>query len=372
MEILPLILAALSPSAPQTPPPPPPAAPAGESQPAAVVELFESRSVLVPTRPGDEEPLEPLPDTEDVADMLDLELLPARIELGKRLFHDTRLSHDFTISCASCHDLRFGGIDRTRRAVGIYRQPGPINTPTVFNSALQVSQFWDGRAEELAEQAAGPPQAKGEMGSNFGEILARLREDRAYERAFRNAYPDDVEDKDDINRERLLEAIATYEATLMTPDAPFDRWLRGDSKAISANARRGYALFVEVGCSECHYGPGVGGKAFQKMGRKIDYFQEGHMTQVDHGRFNVTKDARDQHVFKVPMLRNVEVTPPYLHNGQAATLREAVRLMAYHQLGYRLKPRDTDDIVAFLESLTGTFEGRSLRSATSTAEKTPR
>jgi cytochrome c peroxidase len=276
------------------------------------------------------------------------------------LFHDPRLSQDHTVSCATCHDLRFGGVDRFVRAVGIHGQVGPVNTPTVFNAALSVAQFWDGRAHDLQEQAGGPPEAAGEMGSSFEQIVARIQRDRAYVEAFQKAFPDDVDGGDDIDRDLILEAIATFELTLLTPSSPFDRWLDGDEHALDESQLRGYALFKHVGCAECHYGPALGGKAFQKLGRKKDYFTDRTITHADLGRYNVTKDERDRHLFKVPSLRNIEATAPYFHDGSVATLEQAVQEMADHQLDVRLDARDTRDLVAFLRSLTGTYDGRPL------------
>lgn len=326
-------------------------APMGETLPAPLV---------VPVAPDDEEPLEVLPSVADLAESLELETTPERVQLGRQLFHDPRLSKDLTVSCASCHDLRFAGIDRTPRAVGIYCQVGTVNTPTVFNSALGIAQFWDGRAKDLAEQASGPPQAAGEMGSNFPEIVARLRDDAAVVRAFAQAFPGQGEGAELVTTERVLEAIATFEATLLTPGSRFDRWLEGEQDALTEQERRGYARFKQVGCTQCHYGAAVGGKTFQKLGQKRDFFGARQLQHSDFGRYNVTKDERDRHAFKVPSLRNVELTAPYFHDGSIATLEDAVRAMANYQLGVELAPAEVSDLVAFLRTLTGTYEGRPL------------
>jgi cytochrome c peroxidase len=326
----------------------PPAAPAGES-------------AAIPRTPGEEEPLEALPTLADVAEALELEVTPERVALGRQLFHDTRLSKDMTVSCASCHDLRFGGVDRTPTAVGIYGQVGPVNTPTVFNAALGIAQFWDGRAKTLADQAAGPPQAAGEMGSNFQEITSRLQQDKAMVADFARAFPEQVRGAGDVTTERVLEAIATFEATLLTPGSRFDRWLGGEHEVLTDDELAGYALFKQVGCVQCHYGPAVGGKAFQKLGHKRDFFSTRQLSHADNGRFNVTNDERDRHSFKVPSLRNVELTAPYLHDGSVASLRETVRVMAHYQLGTEIDDVQTDRIVAFLRTLTGTYEGRPLQ-----------
>jgi cytochrome c peroxidase len=304
-----------------------------------------------------------MPSIEEVAEALELELIPARIDLGRHLFHDTRLSKDHTVSCASCHDLRFAGIDRTPKAVGIHGQVGDLNTPTVFNSALGIAQFWDGRASDLASQAEGPPQAAGEMGSNFAEITSRLQQDQGMLTAFRQAFPGAVQSAEDITTERILQAIATFEVTLLTPDARFDRWLTDENADLTEQELRGYATFKEVGCAQCHYGPGVGGKTFQRLGQKKDFFSDRQLTHADLGRYNVTKDERDRHAFKVPTLRNITLTAPYLHDGSVATLEEAVRVMGTYQLGIELSPQQVADIVAFLGTLTGTYQGRPLQAA---------
>jgi cytochrome c peroxidase len=316
-----------------------PAAPVGETA-AATTGLAHVEPVQqVPQVPGENEPLEALPTVEELADALEIELRPARVDLGRHLFHDTRLSKDLTVSCASCHDLRFGGADRSPKAVGIFCQVGPLNTPTVFNAALGIAQFWDGRAKDLASQASGPPQAVA---------------------AFRRAFPGEVNSPNDITTERLLEAIATFEVTLLTPGSRFDRWLGGERDVLREQELRGYATFKQVGCAQCHYGPAVGGKTFQKLGQKKEFFSERHLSHADLGRYNVTKDERDRHSFKVPSLRNVELTAPYLHDGSVATLDEAVRVMGTYQLGIELSQQQVDDLVAFLRTLTGTWENRPL------------
>jgi len=314
-------------------------------------------------RPTEDEPIEPLPTVEEIAEALELELIPARIDLGRHLFHDTRLSKDHTVSCASCHDLRFAGIDRTPKAVGIHGQIGDLNTPTVFNSALGIAQFWDGRAIDLTSQAEGPPQAAGEMGSNFAEITSRLQQDHGMLTAFRDAFPDAVKSAEDITTDRILQAIATFEATLLTPGSRFDRWLTDANAELTEQELRGYATFKEVGCAQCHYGPGVGGKTFQRLGQKKEFFGNRQLTHADLGRYNVTKDDRDRHTFKVPTLRNITLTAPYLHDGSVATLEEAVRVMGTYQLGVELSQQQVDDIVAFLGTLTGTYQGRPLQAA---------
>lgn len=284
-----------------------------------------------------------------------LDLDPRRVALGRSLFHDTRLSADDTISCASCHDLAHGGVDGFRTSIGIDGAVGPINAPTVFNSGLNFRQFWDGRAETLEAQVDGPTHAPAEMGSSWPEILGKLARDDDYPGRFGAIYADG------ITAANVRDAIATFERSLVTPNAPFDRFLRGDSSAMSEPARDGYRMFVEYGCASCHQGANVGGNMFQRFGVMGDYFADrGGETDVDLGRYRVTHDERDRHVFRVPSLRNVARTAPYFHDGTADTLPDAVRVMALYQLGRELDDSEIAALVAFLESLTGELDGRPL------------
>ena len=307
-----------------------------------------------------DEPIQPIPTVREFfEDHLEIDYVGAKIELGRRLFHDPRLSHDNTISCASCHDLRFGGTDRASSAIGVAGQVGPINTPTVFNAALNVTQFWDGRAEDLERQADGPPNAPGEMASNWGEINAKLLQDVEVVALLRSAFALEGELPPDLDKRYWLEAIADFERTLITPGAAFDAYLAGDAEAIPREAREGYQLFKDVGCIECHNGMAAGAKSFQKLGRNNPYFTT-NAHGPDLGRFNVTGLEQDRHVFKVPGLRNVALTAPYFHDAAQETLADAVRTMARVQLGVTLVESDVERIVAFLETLTGTYEDRPL------------
>lgn len=312
----------------------------------------ESRAIVVkPIVPG-EEPILVVPSVEEFfEDHLEIDLEPAKIELGRVLFHDPRLSSDDSISCASCHDLRFGGIDRASVAIGINRQFGPINTPTVYNAAFNVMQFWDGRAPDLEAQADGPPNAAKEMNSNWQSITAKLLKDDRIVELLKSAYHFD-EIPSVVDSKYWLEAIADFERTLITPGAPFDAYLSGSGEAISQEAKEGYQLFKDVGCVECHNGIAVGAKSFQKLGRKNPYFGS-HATDVDLGRFNVTKREEDKHVFKVPTLRNVALTGPWFHDGSQVRLVDAVKSMGEFQLGKKLTDFEANRIVSFLESLTG-------------------
>lgn len=292
-------------------------------------------------------PLQPLP--------IFIALDPDKVALGDALFHDTRLSGDGTISCASCHALAKAGADLMPRSIGIGGQLGEVNAPTVFNSGFNFAQFWDGRAKSLEEQVDGPLNNPKEMGTSWPAVVEKLRADPETVAAFDALYPQG------ITRGSIVDAIATFERSLYTPNAPFDRHLRGDATALSEQQRAGFELFVGLGCVSCHQGVGIGGNMFQRMGAKNEYFEErGTGTDADLGRFNVTGDEFDRHRFKVPSLRNVAVTPPYFHDGSAATLEEAVGVMARFQLARELAPGEREKLVAFLKSLTGEYQGRPL------------
>ncbi len=284
------------------------------------------------------------------------EALPAETEvnhdkmvLGRRLFHDTALSGDNTVSCATCHSLSHGGAEDRRTSTGIRGQTGPINAPTVLNSRYNFVQFWDGRAANLLEQAAGPIGNPIEMDGDWTQILERLRGDDAYVQQFTSVYGEDG-----ITQEHALDAIVAYEDYLVTPSR-FDRWLRGDDSALTEAERAGLRTFVDTGCPTCHRGRNVGGSMYQKMGLVHDYFEErgGPQTDADAGRFNVTHEEEDRHQFKVPTLRNVALTAPYFHDGSQRELAGAVRTMAHVQLGRELTDDQVGSIVTFLNALTG-------------------
>jgi cytochrome c peroxidase len=272
---------------------------------------------------------------------------PGRIALGERLFHDARLSADFSVSCASCHNLAAGGVDGQRFSVGIGGAVGGINAPTVLNSAYNFAQFWNGRAATLEEQAAGPIQSPIEMGATWSQILARLAQDAELTAEFRRHYADG------LTVDNLLNAIATFERSLVTVDSRFDRYLRGDRQALTALEVDGYRRFREFGCISCHQGALIGGNMYQKFGVLGDYFAGRRLTDDDLGRYAVTKREEDRHVFKVPSLRNVGRTAPYFHDGSAATLDQAVLVMARYQLGRDLSTADVEALVAFLNTLNG-------------------
>lgn len=279
----------------------------------------------------------------------ELKLDARKVALGRRLFHDTRLSRDDTVSCASCHLLDKAGMDGLPVAVGIKGQRGPVNTPTVLNSGFNFSQFWDGRASTLEEQVPGPVHNPLEMGTDWKAVIAKLEQDPEYPGAFRGIWPGD------ITASHIQIAIAEFERALITPDSPFDRYLRGEANALSTEARRGWDLFRNLGCIACHQGVNMGGNMYANLGVMGDFFIDRGLpeTVADRGRFNVTGREEDRHVFKVPTLRNVERTAPYFHDGSIATLDQAVETMARYQLGIKLKAGERGDLVAFLGSLNG-------------------
>jgi cytochrome c peroxidase len=278
-----------------------------------------------------------------------------KVSLGRQLFHDPRLSHNNQLSCASCHNLKTGGTDRKARSIGINGAVGTINAPTVLNSGFNFSQFWDGRAATLETQIDGPLQSEIEMGSTWPEVVEKLKRSPEYVQAFQQVYADE------IHSDHVRDAIAAFERSLATPNSRFDRFLRHDAGALTIREQEGYKLFKSFGCASCHQGMNVGGNMYQKLGVMAPYFADrGHITKADFGRFNVTGDQRDMYMFKVPSLRNVELTAPYFHDGSAATLPDAVRMMAKYQLGRHLTDQEVELIVEFLKTLTGELNGKRL------------
>lgn len=289
------------------------------------------------------EPISPIPQS--------IELDERKVSLGEKLFHDGRLSKNKQMSCASCHDINRGGVipGEQYSLPGVSGETVKINIPTVYNSGLNFSQFWDGRAESLEDQIDGPIHNADEMGASWQEIMIRLRKDKAYSDAFYKIYRSPPTEK------AIKDAIATYERSLITPNAPFDRYLRGDPDAITDVQKRGYRYFKNLGCVACHQGKNIGGNMHQSFGILGDYFEDrgSEMTEADLGRFNVTGEESDKFVFKVPSLRNIDKTAPYFHDGSAETLEEAVDVMARYQLGRDLSDDERMALVAFLKSLTG-------------------
>jgi len=293
------------------------------------------------TPPATELPITPIPDS--------LALDARKVELGRRLFHDKRLSRDDSISCASCHDLKLAGIDGKPVGVGVANQMGTVNSPTVLNSAFNFRQFWDGRAATLEEQAEGPVHNPIEMATNWKTVIEKLSRDPHYPGAFKAIWPDGIQ------AVHIQSAIAEFERSLITPDSPFDRYLKGDQRALSGEARKGWDLFRNLGCIACHQGVNMGGNMYATLGILGDYFADRGrpMVKTDLGRFNVTGREEDRHMFKVPTLRNVARTAPYFHDGGIDTLEKAVETMARYQLGQDLGAADRQALVAFLQALNG-------------------
>jgi cytochrome c peroxidase len=288
---------------------------------------------------------------------------PAMIELGKKLFFDPRLSKSGFISCNSCHNLSMGGSDNLPTSIGHNWQKGPINAPTVLNSSMNLAQFWDGRAKDLQEQAAGPIANPGEMAFTHElavEVIASIPQ---YVRDFEAVFGTPA-----IDIGKVTAAIAAFEETLVTPNSRFDRWLKGDESALTKAEIHGYQVFKASGCTVCHNGPAAGGTSFQKMGVVEPYRTD----NPAEGRVAVTGRDADRFNFKVPTIRNVELTYPYFHDGAAETLAEAVDVMGRVQLGRRFCPMQNARIVAFLKTLTGDQPRFTLPQLPPSSDKTPR
>jgi cytochrome c peroxidase len=296
-----------------------------------------------------DEPLRPLPRA--------LALDVRKVELGRRLFVDTRLAQDNSVSCASCHDFSHGGADPRPRSIGAHGGMSGANAPSVFNSGLNFRQLWNGSAaslEEFLDRLIRNPKV---FASTWDEVVGKLARDTALAGEFGRIYPDG------ITQANIIDATATYTRSLITPSR-FDRYLRGEAQAITPDELQGYVKFKSYGCVACHQGVNIGGNMFQKFGVMGDYFrQRGNPTPADLGRYAVTSRESDRHVFKVPSLRNVELTAPYFHDGSAATLEAAVDIMFMYQLGRIAPAEDKVLIVKFLKTLTGEQQPRLADSA---------
>lgn len=279
-------------------------------------------------------------------------ITPEKVRLGRLLFFETRVSVDGTVSCSRCHQPFLYATDALPKPIGAEHRVNPRNSPTVLNAALQIASHWRGDRKNVEDQATkalvGPPS----FGNpNFEAAMAKLKAIPGYAPLFATAFPGQ---SDPITPENWGNAIGAYERTLVTP-SPFDAYLAGDDAALSPAAQAGLREFIQVGCTACHNGVGVGGGMYQKFGLVEEYWKATGSTQIDKGRVEVTNDPADTYVFKVPSLRNVAMTPPYFHDGSAATLPEAVRIMARVQLGKTLSEEQITRIVTFLQSLTGTL-----------------
>ncbi|MFT4647902.1 MAG: cytochrome c peroxidase [Glaciecola sp.] len=287
------------------------------------------------------EPIQPL--------LAALDLDEGKVSLGRVLFHDTRLSVDDSVSCASCHDLQMGGADNRPVSIGVQGKEGIRNAPTVFNASLNFRQFWDGRARTLEEQIEGPLFNEAEMGwDTWAHLLEVLSSQEDLKSSFGDVF------SDGLTKENLIDAITTFERSLITIGSPFDRWLRHEDDAMTERELEGYQLFKDVGCIACHQGKNVGGNLFQRVGRiESTEFEEGDDAATHLGRFDITGKERDRYRFKVPTLRNIELTAPYLHNGSIQELSDVIQFMAKHQLGAVLNDEEVDLIERFLLTLTG-------------------
>ena len=272
---------------------------------------------------------------------LSMDVDKAKVSLGKKLFSDPILSKDGTISCAHCHDLQNGGDDGLKFSFGIGGKQGVINSPTVYNAVFNFRQFWNGRAKDLKEQVLGPLVNPVEMGHTFDGAVNALKKNADYKKIFQQIYLDGV------TTENLADAIAEFEKTLITPNAPFDRYLKGDTEAINAKTKKGYDLFISKGCIICHNGINVGGNSYNQFG------VYSKVKSKNLGRYLVTQKEEDKNVFKVPSLRNVALTAPYMHDGRFETLKSSVAFMTKYQLGMLISDEEIEYMVAFLHALTG-------------------
>ncbi|WP_306736304.1 cytochrome-c peroxidase [Marimonas arenosa] len=288
----------------------------------------------------------PLPST--IPAVSDNPITPAKIDLGKALFFDPRMSASGVFSCNSCHNLATGGDDNMPTSIGHGWQKGPRNSPTVLNSVFNEAQFWDGRAEDLKAQAKGPVQAGVEMANTPENVVATLNSMPQYVHWFKESFPDET---DPVTFDNFAKAIEAYEATLTTP-APFDAWLNGDDNAMSAEQLAGLELFMDKGCASCHNGVNLGGNGYYPFGL-IEKPGADILPEGDKGRYAVTETADDEYVFRASPLRNIDQTAPYFHSGLVWDLKVAVQIMGESQLGEDLSDDEADKIVAFLGSLTG-------------------
>lgn len=283
------------------------------------------------------EPIKPIP--------LKVDYNLEKAKLGKKLFFDSRLSKDNTISCASCHNLHDGGDDNLPFSFGINGQTGHINSPTVLNSYFNFRQFWNGRAKTLKDQVFFPIENPQEMGHNLNDLLIILKNNSYYKKQFKLLYSNEG-----ITKNSISDAIAEFEKTLITPNAPFDKYLKGNINALTKQQIKGYKLFKTKGCVSCHNGINIGGNLYSRIGivNKVSF--------KDKGLYEITKNKEDMYLFKVPSLRNIELTAPYFHDGSIDNLYDTVQKIALVQLGTKLSDQETQDIVSFLKSLTGELE----------------
>lgn len=274
---------------------------------------------------------------------------PEKIELGKMLFFDPRLSSSWLISCNTCHNLALGGVDLLETSIGHGWAAGPRNSPTVLNAVFNLAQFWDGRAANLFEQAQGPVQAAVEMNSTPKRVVDTLNSIPEYVERFKGSFPGE---SNPVTFQNMARAIEAFESTLLTPWSPLDRYLAGDAEALDSEQKKGLGLFLDKGCVACHGGVNLGGTGYYAFG-VVEKPGAELLPPDDKGRFAVTNTASDEYMFKSPSLRNIELTPPYFHSGKVWKLEQAVAIMGTSQLGAELSDEETEAITAFLRSATG-------------------
>ncbi len=290
------------------------------------------------------EPITPIPNISH--------LDPKKVELGKKLFHDPKLSADGSVACANCHNLSLAGTDGLATAIGIKGLKGERNTPTVLNTGLNFRQFWDGRSPNLEDQVTEPITNPIEMGNTWENVISYISGERKYLYEFHSIY------REKPNSKNISNAIAEFEKSLLTPNGAFDRFLKGDDSAISDKAKEGYELFKSFGCVSCHQGVAVGGNLYEKLGVIIPYYLESESKSSNFGRYRQTGVQEHKFEFKVPSLRNVARTAPYLHDGSIKSLNQIVVIMAKHQLGRELSQDEVERIVAFLKTLNGPLNAK--------------
>ncbi len=322
---------------------------------AYMISLFVTAAISTSASVIAKEPVQPISPVKDIN--------LAQVELGKKLFFDPRLSKSGFISCNSCHNLSMGGTDNIKTSIGHNWQQGPINSPTVLNSSYNIAQFWDGRAADLKEQAGGPIENPGEMASTHTLAIDILQSIPGYVTEFQQVFGSNK-----IDIDKVTQAIAEFEKTLVTPNSRFDKWLLGDKNAINKTELAGYNLFKQAGCTVCHYGEALGGTSFQKMGLIKPY----KTSNKAEGLAGVTGKDADRFKFKVPTLRNVEMTYPYFHDGEAETLTDAVDIMGKLQLGKEFTESENAQVVAFLKTLTGEQPSFTLPILPPSVDETPK
>lgn len=305
--------------------------------------LFAAEDVMMKAQKG----FKPIP--EEPPELKENPMIPSRLQLGTMLYFEPRLSASGLISCNTCHNIGTGGVDLQETSVGHGWQKGGRNAPTVFNAVFNLAQFWDGRAQDLREQAKGPPQAAIEMNTTPERLEETLKSMPEYVTLFKLAFP---QEKDPVTFENTAKAIEVFEATLLTPDSRFDKYLKGDAAALTKEEQEGLKFFMDKGCAPCHGGINLGGTGYFPFG--VVEKPKADITAGDTGRFKVTGVKSDEYVFKSPSLRNIVLTPPYFHSGKVWNLRDAVAIMGSSQLGISLNEDQVNAIVAFLKTTTGT------------------